>query len=120
MLVGIYLSHREGPMRSYFAIIAGLMMLPAALRAQEDLSPQVKIRTGTNAVQVDVTVRDEKRRPVLDLTKADFQIKDEGKPRPIQIFSLNNGSAGTSGVTPPTTVASLRALPANVFSNRDV
>jgi VWFA-related protein len=67
--------------------LPGLVCLPFLIVAQ-DQSP-AKIRTDTNAVQVDVSVRDGKGAPVPNLTRDDFKISDEGKPRPIQIFSYN-------------------------------
>jgi VWFA-related protein len=87
--------------------------LPAAISAQ-DQSP-LKVRTETNAVQVEVAVRDAKGQPVPALTREDFKITDEGKPRPIQIFSDNRISAALPGETSAAT-----KLPPHVFSNRGV
>ncbi len=70
------------------------------------------IRSETRVVQIDVVVKDSQGRVVDDLRKEDFTIKDEGKPRVIQIFSLNRGEAAPE--VPP----AARPLPPNVFTNR--
>jgi VWFA-related protein len=98
-----------------FRAMPFLLLLPGITAAQEP----VKIRTETNAVQVDVAVRDSKGKPVPDLTRNNFKIRDEGKPRPIEIFSFNRNFAGAAAPTPPDAMASARALPGNVFSNRN-
>ena len=49
---------------------------------------------------------------VEDLTRQDFTIKDEGKPRAIQIFSINRGEP-EAVIAPP-----LPQLPPHTFSNQ--
>jgi VWFA-related protein len=97
-------------------LLVGLVSLPALLNAQ-DAAP-LKVRTGTNAVQVEVAVRDARRQPVPDLTRQGFKITDEGKPRPIRIFSDNRIAAATTVETPVATPAA-GTLPPHVFSNRN-
>jgi VWFA-related protein len=64
-------------------------------------------------VQIDVVVTDSEGNPVGDLSKEDFTVKDDGKPRAIDIFSMNRGQ-------PETLVApSSKSLPPNVLSNRN-
>ena len=83
-------------------LLATTLYAPAALRAQRGLwrglaegqppqmreggSPQAPqtpqppvFRGGTNLVQVDAIVTDDDRRPVTDLTAADFELLDDGK-----------------------------------------
>ena len=48
---------------------------------------QPRFRGGTDLVQVDVSVLDNKRRPVRGLTAADFTLLEDGQPREIQAFS---------------------------------
>ncbi len=97
-------------------LLASLVSLPVILSAQ-DPAP-LKVRTETNAVQVDVAVRDAKGQPVPALTRDDFKITDAGKPRPIQIFSDNRISAAAPTAVSTETPAA-PGLPSNVFSNRD-
>ena len=49
--------------------------------------PQATFRSGTDLVQVDVSVLDNKRHPVRGLTAADFTIFEDDQPREIQAFS---------------------------------
>lgn len=78
------------------------MLAAACLFAQEPT-----IRVTTRLVEVNAIVRDHKG-PVEGLTKADFTILDNGKPRKIAVFSAN--STHTQQKAPV-------QLPANVFTN---
>ena len=51
------------------------------------LGLQITFQSGVDVVQVDVSVLDKDRRPVRGLTKADFTILEDGKPRPIVAFA---------------------------------
>src|SRR5271168_3971381 len=64
------------------------LLVNAQARMQEDGT--LKLRADTRVVQIDVTVRDSQGTPVEDLTKTDFAVTDNGKPRPFTIFSVNN------------------------------
>jgi hypothetical protein len=68
--------------------ILGLAILTVALhpRAQTPAT-QPLFRGGTDLVQVDVSVLDNKRHPVRGLTAADFTVLEDGQPREIQAFS---------------------------------
>jgi VWFA-related protein len=68
------------------------------------------LRSDTRVVQVDVVVKDSRGRIVEDLSKEDFTLKDEGKPRAIRIFSINRGEPATAA--PP-----VSPLPPGTFSN---
>jgi VWFA-related protein len=70
------------------AWIPGIAVLVIALhlRAQTP-APQPIFRGGTDLVQVDVSVLDNKRHAVRGLTAADFTVFEDGKPREIQAFS---------------------------------
>jgi len=63
-------------------------------------------------VQVDVVVTDSNGKPVAGLSKDDFTVTDNNKPRGIDIFSL--GSEEAMPVTLPS-----EPLPLHVFSNRN-
>lgn len=45
-------------------------------------------RSGIDSVSVDVIVTDRQGRPVTDLTQADFEVREEGKPQAIETFRL--------------------------------
>ena len=50
-------------------------------------APQTTVRTGVDAVRLDVSVLDKNRRPVRGLTTTDFTVLEDGKPQPIVLFS---------------------------------
>ena len=61
----------------------------AAQPADQAAPPQQPIfRTGINFVRVDVIVTDGQRRPVTDLTQADFEVLEDGRPQSIEQFRL--------------------------------
>jgi VWFA-related protein len=62
---------------------------PANAQSKEqDQQPPPRIRTGINYVSVDAIVSDRQGNPVLDLTKEEFKIKEDGKPQTIESFSV--------------------------------
>lgn len=67
-------------MRLFFAIAT----LTAALAQQSD----VVFRTTTKLVVVDVFVRDKDGKDILNLTKDDFTILENGKPQAVSIFEV--------------------------------
>jgi len=85
-------------------------MAAASLRAFSQPIPT--IRTETRVVQITVEARGANGRPVAGLTKDDFVVLDSGKPRAIDIFSVEPDG----GVRPAEAAAP--APPAKVFSNR--
>jgi VWFA-related protein len=64
----------------------------AALCAQAPSTPQQEqpptFRAGANLVRVDVTVIDHQGNPVTDLTKDDFEIREDGVPQAVDTFKL--------------------------------
>ena len=69
----------------------------------------------TRVVQIDVVVTDSDGNPVGNLSKEDFTIKDDGKPRAIDIFSVSHGAPQPE--TPFTPLS--KSLPPNILSNRN-
>jgi VWFA-related protein len=61
---------------------------PAAEPAQGDAPQQPTFRAGVNFVRVDVIVNDNKGQPVTNLTQADFEVFEDGKPQAIEQFRL--------------------------------
>ena len=76
-------------MRSIIAALTcGLLSAAAIKSAPQDAStPQPTFRSGVELVHVDVSVLDNDRRPVRDLTAADFTVREDGKVREIAAFS---------------------------------
>ena len=56
--------------------------------AQAPKQPPPTFRAGVNFVRVDVIVTDKDGRAVDDLTQADFQVTEDGKPQTIESFKL--------------------------------
>jgi VWFA-related protein len=108
-------------MKSLLAFLAASLVY-ASPQANEQ--PAVAtIHAETRVVQVDVVVTDSHGRPVSGLKKEDFSIRDEGKPRFIDIF-VASGSSGRSGGDGAPSLSAPRAtapqLPPRTFSNRNV
>ena len=61
---------------------------PAARTAQQGDAQQPVFRGGIDFVRVDVIVSDKKAQPVTDLTQADFEVLEDGKPQSIEQFRL--------------------------------
>ena len=62
---------------------------PAASPAGGDQQNQQPVfRGGINFVRVDVIVDDKKEQPVTNLTQADFEVREDGKPVSVEQFSL--------------------------------
>jgi VWFA-related protein len=76
--------------------------------------PAVTIRADTNLVDIGVVVRDSRGHSVAGLTRADFEIRDEGKRREIAAFSVETfvpraplaGSSPSTATPAAPTVAS--------------
>ena len=64
-------------------IVTGTALLPG----RQDPAGQPGFRTGANTVAVYATVTDRAGRLVPDLTREDFEIRDNGRPQPITLFS---------------------------------
>jgi VWFA-related protein len=55
---------------------------------QGDAPQQPTFRAGVNFVRVDVIVHDGKGQPIADLSQADFEVLEDGKPQAIEQFRL--------------------------------
>ena len=75
-------------MRVAAAILTASTIVWSALTFAQDTNvPQLTYRTGIDLVQVDVSVLDKDRRPVVGLKPGDFVVKEDGKVRAIAAFS---------------------------------
>ena len=67
-------------------LVAGLLAAGASLSARQGTTAQPpRYEAATSAVVVDVVARD-KKGPVTDLTQADFEVLEDGKPQAIVTF----------------------------------
>jgi len=69
------------------AVFAGAASIHGSARRQTPSQNPPTFRAGTNVVELDVSVLDKNRRPVMGLTAADFTVLDNGQPRPVVAFS---------------------------------
>jgi Ca-activated chloride channel homolog len=77
------------PSRFRSALLAAVALVVASaavVPGQQDPIPP-GFRTGANTVAVYATVTDARGRLVPDLTRDDFEIRDNGRPQPITLFS---------------------------------
>ena len=103
------------PSSLHLALLSSLLLHAALADPQATEAAQLTtLHAEARVVQIDVIVTDAHGKPITDLSKQDFTITDEGKPRAIDIFSVNRGEADHS----PAPLPSARKSPPNVFSNR--
>lgn len=80
--------------RGLIAVLIGTLAVATSaaptISAQEDgpsdPRPQITFKSGVEVVSVSASVRDQHGKVIRDLTKADFEVIDTGKPRPIRDF----------------------------------
>ncbi|MBI2828226.1 MAG: VWA domain-containing protein [Acidobacteria bacterium] len=80
-------ARQSGAARGADAQQAGTPPADAAA-PQGDAAQQPTFRAGINFVRVDVIVHDKKGEPVTDLTAADFEVLEDGRPQAIEQFRL--------------------------------
>ncbi len=102
-------------MKNSLLLLATLLSLPACAPADP---PVPTMHAEARVVQIDVIVTDSHGKPVTDLTKQDFAVVDEGKPRAIEIFSIERADTGRQPIAAAPTPLS-QVLPPQVFSNRN-
>ena len=76
--------------------ICAVLLLVAATAAQQEPAPETKISVTVRRVPVDVVVTDSHDRAINDLTKADFELLEDGKPQEITAFSLEHEGSVTA------------------------
>jgi len=99
--------HRPFAPRPYGLLMVLLLGLPSPAVPQAT-ADQVVIHAGTHVVLVNVVAKDKSGKPVDDLSRIDFQLRDNGQEQKIALFALE--ASGT-----PTAVSSPAAL---TFANR--
>ena len=74
-------------MKHLVALLAACVLVSFASAQQLPPAEPQTFRTGIDAVQLDVSVLDQQRRPVRGLTAADFTVLEDGRPRQLVAFS---------------------------------
>jgi VWFA-related protein len=90
------------------------LVLPAVAQDDKDNQPQDQLPTFTanvNVVNLFFNVKDKKGALIPNLTKADFQVFEDGKPQPIKYFSAESNQPLTLGILIDTSVSQERVLP---------
>lgn len=90
-----------------------------ATPSQADFKPQFTqpgaevpvFKANSEAVAVDVVVTKGNGEPVRNLRREDFQVAEDGKPQPVDLFEEHDPA------DPPVSTAGATKLPANVFTN---
>jgi VWFA-related protein len=92
------------------ACVLAIVVLASAIEYAQPSQPPIVRATATGVV-IDVTVVDSKGQPVLDLTPADFEVKDEGKIQQVLSVTLVQGGVvgPLSGSTRPDAAQSARS-----------
>ncbi len=83
------------------SVLAEIVLLLLAFQSNQ---PPVVLKSETRAVEVNVVVEDHRANPIRNLRKEDFKLFDNGKPREIQIFSMDAAEVTTRATTRHTVV----------------
>lgn len=89
----------------------------APAQSQEEDSEEV-ITLGTELLQLYVTVTDKQGRPVTDLKREDFVLREDGKPQDIAFFSVVANGSLAGGIESSTERGDRRQPPAVVSEGR--
>jgi VWFA-related protein len=90
-------------------LLSGLLSAQSAPLSPPQTDPL--IHTNARAVSVDVVASDKSGQPIGNLARQDFQILEDGKPQPIDLFEEHTAQASTPDAAP-------LQLPPNVYSNQ--
>ena len=69
-------------------IVSGIAALALFVVTGAQQPPRTVFRTGRDLISIDVTVRDRAGNVVRDLTAADFEIREDGRPQQVLAFSF--------------------------------
>lgn len=93
-----------------FASLLSLFSLPLAAQSIGPLPP-LTARVDVNIVNVDVTVTDRHGNPVMNLTKDDFDIFEDGKPMKVTNFYVIQKAIPTNAAATAAAAAKTDAVP---------
>jgi VWFA-related protein len=100
LVLGRFLLVMHRPIRVVASVlVAGLCLAVTPAAQQQPTAPSPSgsappqgstpvFRSGIDSISVDVSVTDRQGRAVTDLTAADFEIREEGKPQTVEAFRL--------------------------------
>jgi VWFA-related protein len=75
--------------RSLIVVLSlALFVIPSISAQNHGPLPPLTAHVDVNVVNVDVTVTDRGGRPVMNLTRGDFEIFEDGKPMPVSNFAI--------------------------------
>ena len=86
-----------------------ILLLALVVCAPRATPQETTIRANVHLVEINVIAQDRKGEPITDLQKEDFVIKENGKPRPVSVFLLDDH------LNP---AAPAPSLPPNTFTNK--
>ncbi len=90
-------------MKRTLALIAALVAIPLSAQRQKDPEPPKLVETiDVRVINVDVVVTDRRGNPIQGLTKEDFEIFENGAPKPITNFYEIEGSKPKIETAEPT------------------
>jgi VWFA-related protein len=84
--------------RSVVTLALTLLSLPAVSFGYQSQASSVVLKSETRAVQINVVAEDKAGDPIHGLSKENFTLFDNGKPREIQFFSVDADLPASSGV----------------------
>jgi VWFA-related protein len=85
---------------------------PQTKQQDEDQEPVTTLRKDVNVVNIFFNVKDKHAAIIPDLTKADFELFEDGKPQTIKYFSKESDLPLTLGMMIDTSPSQQRVLPA--------
>src|SRR3954452_3716836 len=101
-------------MRRLLTVVLSLsaLVIPSTFAQSHGPLPPLTAHVDVNVVNVDVTVTDHNGKPVMNLTRGDFEIFEDGKLMNISNFSAIERTVQKTTVSPSAAVA--QAAPAPV------
>jgi VWFA-related protein len=82
-------------MKQTSAVLLAVLLTPGA-QAQQSVTG-----SAAEVVQLDVVVSDSDGKPVRNLTRADFEVQEDGKPQALSLFVPSGGNAAPSAAAAP-------------------
>jgi VWFA-related protein len=94
------------------ALMSAQQPAPQNNQQDQDQEPVTTLRRDVNVVNIFFNVKDKHSAIIPDLTKADFDLFEDGKPQTIKYFSKESDLPLTLGIMIDTSPSQMRVLPA--------